>query len=371
MNEERVRRVFDQIKLPPEQRQAMLDRLLQTQREERTMKRMKKLIVVGIAAALMVTACAAAVVTGLDRRLADYFGAGPEQVELLAPGAVRVDVTAEDNGAVLHISQLLMDRYNILILADFTAPEGTVLDMDEEKDGIHRGFGGGEWSVPQLLNRDGEGIDLNQSWAWQTEVLDDGDPLDNHLTLLLRMELGKGIQPEWDICALSLPAMNLVRYDLERQQYVTVYSGDWSCQFSVTWQDMGQSVPLNQVAGQLDGAEISVTELYLSPMTLQIQLERTVPAKLEIQTEEDMRAFSRWVSAVNSDRVILATQDGRTIPLSELGGTSSDTDHNTMFRLDEITALEDLEGGTLTLCIGDGRVDVPLKDLLPAEASEP
>ena len=86
MNEERVRRVFDQIKLPPEQRQAMLDRLLQTQREERTMKRMKKLIVVGIAAALMVTACAAAVVTGLDRRLADYFGAGPEQVELLAPG---------------------------------------------------------------------------------------------------------------------------------------------------------------------------------------------------------------------------------------------------------------------------------------------
>ena len=100
MNEERVRRVFDQIKLPPEQRQAMLDRLLQTQREERTMKRMKKLIVVGIAAALMVTACAAAVVTGLDRRLADYFGAGPEQVELLAPGAVRVDVTRSEERRV-------------------------------------------------------------------------------------------------------------------------------------------------------------------------------------------------------------------------------------------------------------------------------
>ena len=52
------------------------------------MKRMKKLIVVGIAAALMVTACAAAVVTGLDRRLADYFGVGPEQVELLERVAV-------------------------------------------------------------------------------------------------------------------------------------------------------------------------------------------------------------------------------------------------------------------------------------------
>ncbi|RAY93089.1 hypothetical protein DK853_55035, partial [Klebsiella oxytoca] len=66
--------------------------------------------------------------------------------------AVPVDVTAEDNGATLHVTQVLMDRYNIMIVADFTAPEGTVLDMDEENDGIDRGFGGMEWSMPELLN---------------------------------------------------------------------------------------------------------------------------------------------------------------------------------------------------------------------------
>lgn len=366
MNEERVRRVFDQIKLPPEQRQAMLDRLLQTQREERTMKRMKKLIVVGIAAALMVTACAAAVVTGLDRRLADYFGAGPEQVELLAPGAVRVDVTAEDNGAVLHIFQLLMDRYNILILADFTAPEGTVLDMNEEMD-VARGFGCLDWSVPDLLDRNGTDIGHPGGWGWGTTVLDDGDPLDNHLSLLFRMQLGDGIQADWGISGMVLRNRDLYRYDPERSEYVTVYSGDWSCQVPVTWEDMGRSIQPNQAVGALDGIGITLTELYLSPMTLRIQLESETP----IPQKFGGGIGNRWISLLTSDTVTLTTRDGRTVPLVEQGGSTGNQDQDRMFRLDEITALEDLEGGTLTLCIGDGRVDVPLKDLLPAEASEP
>ena len=363
MNEERVRRVFDQIKLPPEQRQAMLDRLLQTQREERTMKRMKKLIVVGIAAALMVTACAAAVVTGLDRRLADYFGAGPEQVELLAPGAVRVDVTAEDNGAVLHISQLLMDRYNILLLADFTAPEGTVLDMNEEMD-VARGFGSLDWSVPDLLDRNGTDIGHRGGWGWGTTVLDDGDPLDNHLSLLFRMELGDGIQADRGISGMVLRNRDLYRYDPERSEYVTVYSGDWSCQVPVTWEDMGRSIQPDQAVGTLDGIGITLTELYLSPMTLRIQLESETP----IPQKFGGGIGNRWLQLASSEYVTLTTRDGRTVPLVELGGSAGNQDKDRMFRLDEITALEDLEGGTLTLEVEGERCDISLNGFLSPAA---
>ena len=146
-----LNRVFDALAPTPEQEQAVLDRLLQTERKVKPMKKLKKLTVAAVAAALMVISCAAAVVTGIDQRLLDYFGASPKQAELLLPGAVPVDVTAEDNGATLHVTQVLMDRYNVMIVADFTAPEGTVLDMDEENDGIDRGFGGMEWSMPELL----------------------------------------------------------------------------------------------------------------------------------------------------------------------------------------------------------------------------
>ena len=219
--DENLRRVFDQTRPSPEQKEAMLRRLLEPERKGKPMRKLKKLTVVAIAAALMVISCAAAVVTGIDQRLLDYFGAGPEQAELLAPGAVPVDVAVEDNGAALRVTQVLMDRYNIMIVADFTAPEGTVLDMDEENDGIDRGFGGMEWSMPELLNEAEEAIDLNQSWSWNTEVLDDGDPLDNHLTLLMRMELSEGIQPDWNISGMSLHNNDLVRYDPQLCQYVT------------------------------------------------------------------------------------------------------------------------------------------------------
>lgn len=361
-----LNRMFDALAPTPEQEQAGLSRLLQTERKVTPMKKLKKLTVAAVAAALMVTACAAAVATGIDQRLLDYFGANQEQAELLVPGAVPVDVTVEDNGAALHISQVLMDRYSILILADFTAPEGTVLDMSEGINGCDWGFGGMDQSLPNLLDQAGEKIDLEQSWSWTIEALDDGAPSDNHLTMLMRMDLSDGIHLDWNISALTLTAPDLVRFDHELKRHVTVCSGDWSCQFPITWQDIGRSIPLNRVVGQVDDVDISVTEIYLSPLTLQIELERDVPVPLH-SDESKPGQYSRWVSAINVDRVTLTTKDGQTVPLMELGGTGDNQNLKQSFQLDEITALEDLEGGTLNIRIEGGSVDIPLDGLVPAE----
>ena len=56
-----LRRVFDQTRPSPAQKEAMLGRLLTLERKVKPMKKLNKLTVVGIAAALMVIACAAAV----------------------------------------------------------------------------------------------------------------------------------------------------------------------------------------------------------------------------------------------------------------------------------------------------------------------
>lgn len=328
------------------------------------MKKLKKLTVIGIAAALMVIACAAAVMTGLDQRLLDYLGAGPGQAELLTPGAAPVDVTVEDNGAALHVSQVLMDRYYIMLLADFTAPEGTVLDMKEEMD-VDRCFGGLDGSMPDLLDRTGKVIDKQGGWGWQTKVLDDGAPLDNHLSLLFRMELEKGIQADWGIAGISLRNKGLFRYDSEQDQYITVYSGDWSCQVPITWQDMGRIIQPNQTVGDLDGIGITLTELYLSPMTLRLHLESETP----IPQKFGGGIGNRWISMLNGGRVTLTTKDGQTVPLIEQGGSAGERDQIKMFQLDEITALEDLQGGTLTLEIEDGSVDIPLDGLDSAKKS--
>ena len=103
------------------------------------MKNWKRVVIGAAAAALLVTGAAAATVTGVSQRLLDYLGVGPEDsqtAELLIPGAMAVDITKEDNGAVFHVSQVLRDRTSILVLADFTAPEGTSLWMGERNGAV-------------------------------------------------------------------------------------------------------------------------------------------------------------------------------------------------------------------------------------------
>ena len=51
-----------------------------------------------------------------------------------------------------------------------------------------------------------------------------------------------------------------------------------------------------------------------------------------------------------------------------MGSTGSDQDLDIAFQMEEITSLEQFLGGTLTLRIGDGSVDVPLDGLVPAES---
>lgn len=365
MEQHELNRMFDALAPTQEQEQAMLDRLLQTERKVVPMKKLKKLTVIGIAAALMVISCAAAVVTGIDKRLLDYFGASPEQAELLAPGAVPVDVTVEDNGATLHISQVLMDRYNIMLVADFTAPEGTVLDLGREADDIFCAFDSGSIgaSVPDLLDQAGEPIPGVWGWGWRTIVLDDEDPLDHHLSLLFRLELEDGIQPDWEIGGISLRNSDLVRYNSE-PTVTTIYSGNWSCEVPVTWQDMGRSIRPNQAVGQLDSINITMTELYLSPMTLRVRLESETP----IPQQFGGGIGNRWVQLMaDPDNLTLTTRKGEVIPLTDLGGSLGDQDQDRSFRLEEITALEDLEGGTLNIRIEGGSVDVLLDGLVPAE----
>lgn len=126
---------------------------------------------------------------------------------------------------------------------------------------------------------------------------------------------------------------------------------------------MGRSIQPNQAVGDLDGIGITLTELYLSPMTLRLQLESETPI---------LRKFGggigiRWSQLVNCDKVTLTTRNGKTISLTDLGGSAGDQDQDWMFRLDEITALEDLEGGTLNIRIEGGSVNVPLDGLVSAE----
>lgn len=351
-----LNRMFDALAPTPEQERAMLRRLLEPERKVRPMKKLKKLTVVGIAAALMLISCAAAVVTRLDQRLLDYFGAGPEQAELLAPGAVPVDVTAEDNGAALHVTQVLMDRHTLMILAEFTAPEGVVLDnkgmpfMDSDSFEL------------KFLNRDGQSCSEKSlsSYGFTRRFLEDGDPLDNHMTVLFDIQMNQGVADE-RASYFRLSFTDFGWYDFDLRKFVSLYSGTWSCDIPLPQEDIGRTYEVGIPVAQTDGVNIILKKFYLSPMTLHITLEREIPVSMD---KDDVAVRHRWQWVLDRENsVVLKDREGRVIPLQVGGGSAGFQEQEQPYRLAEITDLRQLQGGILTV-LGH---DIPLDNLVSAE----
>lgn len=376
MERHELNRMFDGLTPDPQQEWEMLKKLLQDgARRKKPMKNWKQIVAGAAAAALLVTGATAAAMPGLSQRLLSYLGVSPENAQtagLLAPGAMAVDVVKEDNGAKLHITQVLRDRTSIMVLADFTAPEGTSLKMgdpDFEKvfigsDGF---YGGGEH---YFMDEAGEKIDLGiyRNYIYQWEILEDDDPADNHLSAMFVIKLPQGDMLRGKAVSMRVPVGTLSYSvwdeETEKPRFVEVYSGDWSCDVPLPQKDIGWTQQVDRAVGELDGAKITVKELYLSPVNLLVTLGREGGENLSGDVE------FHWLGLLSVKDIVLKDKDGNTIAMGDSqsgSGTIEDTESTNMFRLSEITNPASFQGGSITLNLGCGTVTIPLDDLTPVE----
>jgi len=382
MDRHELIQMFDAMTSDPRQERELLEKLLQNDaRRKKTMKHWKQVIAGVAAAALLVTAAAAAV-PGLSQKLLGYFGVAPEDtqaVDLLLPGAMSVDIIKEDNGAALRVTQVLRDRDAIMILADFTAPEGTSLYLGEpDTPGIwlFKGFDfeSADGTIA-FLNAAGEriGDGLVARYGW--DVLEDDDPLDNHVSMILTVfpEMG---DPEFEkAVAFQASAEDLSYYDGETQEMVLVYAGNWDFKVDLPQRDIGWTMRVDQVIGELDGAVITAGELYLSPLTLELGLTREGGLDFGAALDEaGEAAYSRWLSIGNSQQITLTTKDGETVPVEMFGGSGISFEKKVeQHRLSKITDPAKFKGGTLTIKWDfyhsgeSGSATILLDDLKPVE----
>ena len=383
MDRHELNEMFDGLAPNPQRERELLCRLLQDgARRKKPMKNWKRVVVGALAAALLMTGAAAAVVPGLSRKLLDYLGIASDDtqaVELLVPGAMTVDITKEDNGATLHVTQVLRDRTSVMVLADFTAPEGTVLNMgDQDAPGswMRKGFSLTSKNTACFVDEAGTPIGDGLVSYYNWEVLEDSDPLDNHITVMLNLHPQAGEeQAAWNAAALQIPAENLSYFDGEGFNSETVYSGDWTVRVPLPQQDIGYIQQVGQVVGTLDEAALIFEEVYISPMFLELKLGREGGFDFGAPVdEENEAAYSRWLSiGDNVQRITLTTKDGETIPL-ELGGGGwvAFEEKVSQHRLSKITDPARFQGGTLTLewdygSENCGSVTIPLDNLTPVE----
>lgn len=297
---ENLRRVLDQVRPTRSREEAMLTALLREQ-EERMNGPMKKRQVLprfaalAAAAALMATTCAFAVVTGLDGRLLTYFGGTPEQEELLSPAAVEVDKKLTDKGSTLHVRQVIADRYSAVILMDFTAPEGTVLDGDYYTLGNSH-----------IRGKTADGAELS-SWGFGWTLLEDEDPGDNRITLLYRVDFIDGDGNALGT-TLTLDFTGLYDNNLDEN---CLAQGNWKFKVTLPETDPGWYVALGSPI-EIREKEVTLTSLYLSPISLAWELGEGED-DLESLDHSALHGRENWAEALS-----LMMADGRELFPGEL-----------------------------------------------------
>lgn len=385
MDRHELDKMFDALTPDPVRERELLRQLLQeNMRRKKTMKNWKRVVLAVAVAALLVTGAAAAVfLPRIDQRVLDRLNVDPdnseavnEAVDLLYPGAMELDITKEDNGATLHVTQILRDRYTVMILADFTAPEGTQLYMGEpnapERDGV-KGFNLSSANSAYFLDEAGEriGDGLVASYGW--DMLEDNNPMDNCLSLMFTLTPQQGENAAWSAASLRVPADDLGYWDWDQEEIVTAYEGDWSFEVPLPQKDIGWAIPLVQVLGELDGAAIyAQNELYLSPIYMNLGFQREGGDDFSTygssESEERTLAFMRWTILGNDDTgVTLTTADGETINVRFEIGNSYPDGREITYRLLKVIDPAKFQGGTLTLDWECGKTIISLDDLAPVD----
>ncbi len=292
MEKNELNRVFDQVKLSPEREEAMLADLLRKETEERSMRKNRKLTaVLAVAAAMALALCAFAIAAAVEPELLSYLGAEDGDEVLLCESAVPLGLEKTSCGSTLRLRQVLADRCGINILMDLTAPEGTVLDGDFYKLES-------SWDVIAA-----DGTEIDSAWGFGWVVMEDGDPADNKVTLLMtltptsydRNVLGASVKIRFE---------NLYRDNPCRQ---LVLEGHWDFRFSLSETDSGIQYPL-ALPLTIGNHTVQLTSLYLSPISVVLDLT---------EGEESLQEVKEALWADKEKGITLLTDDGERIKMQE------------------------------------------------------
>ena len=265
MDDYKFKRVFDQVKLSPEQEKAMLRRLLaETERTgKKSMKWTRKVTVVLAAAALLLVACAFTVATGVDQRLLSLFRGGEQDTQMIADGVVSVeDSYTYENGWTVKIGQVLVDRYSLAVLVDFIGPEGMVLDADDYLIDLHSDL------MPEPGQEDGVGGFVSGSI-----LLEDEDEQDNRLSFLWyrgpTTYLASGTQ---EFIGLDVALRPLwIERGGGRDEVADFRDDPRTVTVELPDRDSGRVYQMERII-QVGEEEMVLEELYLSPISVSLSL---------------------------------------------------------------------------------------------------
>lgn len=253
-----INRLFEAFTPTTEQKETLFQHIVAQSRSElprnsgfAPAKRWKLAALVAVLTVCVTTTAFAAAYMGLDGALFTFLHpVNEEQAEYLAKGAYRIDEQVVNEKGTLTIKQVIGDSNLTYLLMDFTAPEGTVLNAARYRF---------EYVV----------LDTDQSYhGTGFQVLDDGNPDDNTITLLMNIMSKHSIAGQ----TVHLQFNDLQAADPLPGIFHTVIPGSWETVVQLDFKEYSTLYPVDQNITMF-GYEAVVKSVSVSPISIALKLE--------------------------------------------------------------------------------------------------
>ena len=258
MSNKSINRLFEALTPTTEQKEKMFHNILAQSQNDNTRRRgfitVKRLRFAVLAAVLMVclsTTAFAAAYMGLDEAFVKFLNpANHEQAEYLSNGAYVVDKQVANEKGTLTIKQVIGDSNLTYILMDFTAPEDTVLNAARYR------------FMENVMTTD-------QSYrSYGFEVLDDGNPNDNKISLVMSIMTKNSIAGQ----TVDFKVKDLQAADPLPGVFETVIPGSWETSFKLDFKEYSNLYQIDQNITMF-GYKAVLNTISVSPISISLKLE--------------------------------------------------------------------------------------------------
>lgn len=178
-----------------------------------------------------------------------------KQIAALNSLGTTIDKQVSDEGLTIHVKEVIGDRHTANLLFDVIVSKEKVVNefqYDFRSTRIH--------------------IPRSSSMGWHVEQLNDENPKDNVIPMILSMDTRKELIGK----EIELQFTDFIYYNIEstsaEDSMIPVVPGDWNISFELNYKDNSIHYKPNRKI-QAFGGEVKVKEIILSPISATIKLQ--------------------------------------------------------------------------------------------------
>ena len=296
---------MDQLRFTPEQKEDMVDRLMAAEAAApRRVLPLRRLAVVGVAAALVLSLGAAGATGALGDVGAAFFAifGSSAQTEVIDRIGYPVGASDTDNGITITADAIVGDTYSYAVVYTIQREDGKALVNDDVLARVSNPSTGAlplAFQFHDITPLGYTGGSHARSWFY------DADSADNAIQFVELRTQSAPIEPG----EVTVQLRDLEVYNEDYTARTTLAKGSWTLKFQMDFENSSRVLPCGQTF-RLDGAEAVLNTVTLSPLS--IQVDYTVRGEGDPSLD--------WIEPLS---LSLTYIDGTTLDLSHAGGTSA------------------------------------------------